>query len=107
MIDYTNPNSGELRNLLNEYSEPIFTTIFTCEAGIKIIATGFILDKKCYLREAWNWLDFIVVITTLLTFIELDNVSGLRTFRLFRPLRSLSALPSMRVLVNTLLASVV
>jgi hypothetical protein len=34
------------------------------------------------------------------------NVSGLRTFRLFRPLRSLSTLPNIKILIGTLLASV-
>lgn len=36
----------------------------------------------------------------------MGNVSAVRTFRLFRPLRSLSAIPSMKLLVNTLLYSV-
>ena len=36
----------------------------------------------------------------------MGNVSAIRTFRLFRPLRSLSAVPSMKMLVNTLLLSV-
>ena len=34
-------------------------------------------------------------------------MSSLRTFRLFRPLRSLTTMPSMRILVGTLLQSVV
>lgn len=34
-------------------------------------------------------------------------MSGLRTFRLFRPLRSLTTMPSMRILIGTLLQSVV
>ena len=48
-------------------SEPIYTALFTSEAVIKIIAMGFIKGEKAYLRDAWNWLDFIVVITGLLT----------------------------------------
>jgi hypothetical protein len=85
----------------------MFTVFFTIEALAKILAMGFILEKGCYLRDAWNWLDFIVVITALMQALPgMNNVSGLRTFRLFRPLRSLSALPSMRILVNTLLSSV-
>jgi|TARA_B110000285_G_scaffold233166_1_gene306141 hypothetical protein len=37
----------------------------------------------------------------------MKNMSGLRTFRLFRPLRSLTTMPSMRILIGTLLQSVV
>lgn len=69
---------------------------------------GFIFEQGCYLWDAWNWLDFIVVITGLLSALpSFSNVSVLRTFRLFRPLRSLSTIRSMRLLVNTLLSSIV
>ena len=65
------------------------------------------MDKKTYLRDAWNWLDFIVVITSLLSLHPmLGNISALRTFRLFRPLRSITSLPSMKLLVSTLLSSI-
>jgi hypothetical protein len=85
---------------------PYFTIIFTLECVTKIIGMGFIIGKGSYLRNAWNWLDFIVVITSLLEFLpEMSNISGLRTFRLFRPLRNLTTVPSMRTLVGTLLSS--
>lgn len=105
--DYTRPNADIWQNNLVEKSEIVFTSIFTFEALTKIIAMGFICGHKAYLKDAWNWLDFIVVVTSLLTAMPgMANISGLRTFRLFRPLRSLTSLPSMRILVGTLLASV-
>ena len=59
------------------------------------------------MADPWNWIDFLVVISGLLSsFPQMANVSGLRTFRLFRPLRSLSTLPNIRILIGTLLASV-
>lgn len=68
---------------------------------------GFLLDKRAYLSEAWNWLDFIVVMSSLLTKLPgMQNVSGLRTFRLFRPLRSLTTLQQMKILIGTLLGSI-
>lgn len=67
---------------------------------------GLIMDENCYLRDGWNWLDFTVVVTALLQSLpSVSDVSALRTFRLFRPLRSLSVFPSMRILVNTLFES--
>lgn len=45
------------------YSGFFFTGIFTLEFILKTIAMGFILHRNAYLRDAWNWLDFIVVIT--------------------------------------------
>ena len=49
----------------------------------------------------------MVVASFLQQFPSMKNMSGLRTFRLFRPLRSLTTMPSMRILIGTLLQSVV
>jgi len=48
-----------------EKTEIFFTVSFTIEAIIKIMALGLIFGKTSYLRDAWNWLDFIVVVTSL------------------------------------------
>ena len=37
--------------------------IFTVEAALKILALGFVLHRGSYLRNAWNIMDFIVVVT--------------------------------------------
>ena len=64
------------------------------------------MGQNAYLSEAWNWLDFIVVVTSLLENLPgMDGVRGLRTFRLFRPLRSLATMPSMKLLIGTLMSS--
>lgn len=39
-----------------------FTGIYTVEGTVKMLARGFILANFTYLRDAWNWLDFIVVV---------------------------------------------
>jgi hypothetical protein len=44
-----------------ETNEYVFTIIYTIEALIKCIARGFILKKFTFLRDPWNWLDFIVI----------------------------------------------
>lgn len=94
-------------NRLMEQIEYFFTICFTLEMVIKMIAHGLILDKNCYLRDYWNWLDCIVVIGSILAYLpNFSNVTVLRTFRLFKPLRSLRTLPSMQELVVTLLDSV-
>lgn len=91
---------------LVEESELFFTVCFTFESFVKILAHGLIFTESCYLRDGWNWLDFTVVVTALIQNLPgVTNVSSLRTFRLFRPLRSLSAVPSMKLLVSTLFLS--
>jgi hypothetical protein len=107
IMDYTDTENRTVQKQIVEKSELFFIIAFTIEFIIQVIATGFIIGKNTYLRDAWNWLDFIVVITSLLSLHPvLGNVSALRTFRLFRPLRSISSLPSMKLLVGTLLSSI-
>jgi len=106
IFDYENPNKSSFRNDLVKYAEPFFIFAFTIEAILKIIAFGFVIDKNTYLRDPWNWLDFIVVVTSLLTLVpNMANVSVIRTFRLFRPLRSFTALPAMKSIIATMLKS--
>lgn len=40
----------------------VFAAIYTLEMFLKIIGRGFALHKYAYLRNAWNWLDFLVVV---------------------------------------------
>ncbi|XP_037548003.1 voltage-dependent P/Q-type calcium channel subunit alpha-1A [Nematolebias whitei] len=44
-------------------TEPYFIGIFCFEAAIKIIALGFAFHKGSYLRNGWNVMDFVVVLT--------------------------------------------
>jgi len=46
---------------LCDFRREIFTSIYTAEGTIKVLARGFILHDFTYLRDAWNWLDFTVV----------------------------------------------
>ena len=91
-------------------SELIFTVLFTVECMIKIIARGFILHKHAYLRDVWNWLDFVVVISSVISVLvqyvgeaeQLGAIQFLRTVRVFRPLRTMKRIKGMRPLINTL-----
>ncbi|CAG7720377.1 unnamed protein product, partial [Allacma fusca] len=46
-----------------ETTEPYFLAIFCVEASLKILALGFVLHRGSYLRNIWNLMDFIVVVT--------------------------------------------
>ena len=57
---------------------------------------GFALTKFTYLRDAWNWLDFIVISLAYLTMgIDLGNLAALRTFRVLRALKTVAIIPGM------------
>ena len=61
---------------------------------IKVVAKGFILNNYTYLRNPWNWLDFLVISSGYLTsFIDMGNLAGLRTFRVLRALKTVSIMP--------------
>ena len=73
----------------------IFTTIYTFESCLKVAARGFILEPFTYLRDPWNWLDFVVIALAYLTMgvKELGNLSALRTFRVLRALKTVAIIP--------------
>ncbi|NXS19083.1 SCN2A protein, partial [Mystacornis crossleyi] len=71
-----------------------FTGIYTFESLIKILARGFCLEDFTFLRDPWNWLDFTVITFAYVTeFVNLGNVSALRTFRVLRALKTISVIP--------------
>lgn len=42
----------------------LFTGLYTAEMLLKIMGMGFIMSKGSYLRDTWNILDFVIVITS-------------------------------------------
>ncbi|XP_055985321.1 sodium channel protein type 10 subunit alpha [Sorex fumeus] len=90
-----------------EKVEYVFTGIYTFEALIKILARGFCLNKFTYLRDPWNWLDFSVITLAYVgEAMDLRGVSGLRTFRVLRALKTVSVIPGLKVIVGALIHSV-
>jgi len=93
-------------NSLLELTEWIYTFLFTAEMLVHIFALGFFMDEGTYLRDAWNWLDFVVVVISWVSILGIGgNLSALRTFRVLRPLRTLNAIPELKIIVTSLLKS--
>ncbi|KAL3094180.1 hypothetical protein niasHT_028269 [Heterodera trifolii] len=77
-----------------EKTEPIFMVIFCIECILKVIAFGFILHKGSYLRSGWNIMEFIVVVTGVISMLPFspsgqEGRVDLRTLRAVRVLRPL------------------
>ncbi|XP_073904768.1 voltage-dependent L-type calcium channel subunit alpha-1S isoform X2 [Castor canadensis] len=107
-------------NLGLEKLEYFFLIIFSLEAAMKIIAYGFLFHQDAYLRSGWNVLDFTIVFLGVFTAIlEQVNViqsnttplsskgagldvKALRAFRVLRPLRLVSGVPSLQVVLNSI-----
>ena len=68
------------------------------EFAVKILSRGLIFDKFTYLRDGWNWLDFAVIVMSYVELFvgDLGSFSALRTFRVFRTLKSVAVIPGGR-----------
>nr|XP_015197992.1 PREDICTED: voltage-dependent L-type calcium channel subunit alpha-1S isoform X1 [Lepisosteus oculatus] len=118
--DDTNSANSSLEKV-----EYIFLIVFTIEAFLKIVAYGFLFHPDAYLRNGWNILDFVIVFVGLFTVaLETINriegietpvggkgagfdVKALRAFRVLRPLRLVSGVPSLQVVLNSIIKAMV
>ncbi|XP_048579316.1 muscle calcium channel subunit alpha-1 isoform X2 [Nematostella vectensis] len=96
-----------------EVAEFVFLGIFTMESVLKIIAYGFVMHPGAYLRNGWNILDFVIVVVGLATIIvklytpDSFDVKALRAFRVLRPLRLVSGVPSLQVVLNSIIKALI
>merc|ERR1740128_633795 len=91
------------------YMDKIFTVIFTMEMSVKWLALGF----AKYFTNAWCWLDFVIVMVSLINFTAtllgaggIQAFKTMRTLRALRPLRAMSRMQGMRVVVNALVQAI-
>ena len=94
-------SDGSIRNEVILSSEIYFTAIFTCEFLLKWAALN-IYGPNSYFYDSWNWLDFIVVVNSLIASApkNIPNIKVLRTFRVLRPLKSLRFFPAVAEIVE-------
>ncbi|XP_067640097.1 voltage-dependent calcium channel type A subunit alpha-1 isoform X18 [Eurosta solidaginis] len=90
-----------------EKTETYFLCIFCVEASLKILALGLVLHKHSYLRNIWNIMDFVVVVTGFMAllpqkWIEVD-LKTLRAIRVLRPLKLVSGIPSLQVVLKSII----
>lgn len=99
------PDNPTPRAVLIGQIDLVFLLVFTAEMGLKCIAFGFVVGPNTYLRSAWNVLDGVIVCTAWLPyFLPLNaSSSGMRAFRLLRPLRTISRFPGLKRLVTAIL----
>ncbi|XP_028283639.1 voltage-dependent R-type calcium channel subunit alpha-1E-like [Parambassis ranga] len=95
-----------------EKTEPYFIGIFCFEAGIKLLALGFVFHKGSYLRNGWNVMDFIVVLSGILATagahmnIPVD-LRTLRAVRVLRPLKLVSGIPSLQIVLKSIIKAMI
>ncbi|KAJ4921317.1 hypothetical protein JOQ06_022681 [Pogonophryne albipinna] len=125
----TKPYPDDDSNVTNhqlEQVEYVFLVIFTIETFTKILAYGLVMHPSAYIRSGWNLLDFVIVIVGLFSVAaegmtdhkpgEAHHAAGkpggldvkaLRAFRVLRPLRLVSGVPSLQIVLNSIMKAMV
>ena len=85
-----NPEGQKVEIL--HYIDYFMTGAFCIEATLKIIGWGFIATPTAYIKDPWNILDFVIVLSALAGFVvpkgvNISAVKSLRILRVLRPLR--------------------
>ena len=117
--------TAEVPNPIFATFELIFQYLYTVEMVIKILGLGFIFGKDAYMKDEWNILDFFIVMMGYVSMIlESGNtdalqedkpgektegggfdVAGLRVFRVARPLKSISSVKGLKILIVAVLSA--
>jgi hypothetical protein len=104
-----NDPKGKITNIL-WYFDIVFTVIFIFEAVIKIITYGFLFNgEESYLRNYWNFIDFCIVITSILSASSTIDLSILKVFRMariLRPLRLISKNKGLQLSIEALIMAI-
>lgn len=104
---YLSPNLVDKLELVDH----IFSSIFILEFLLKIISRGFIMCPSSYLRDSWNYIDFVVVISSIVDFSissnNLTHIKVVRILRTLRPFRYINYNYSMKIVLISLLQSIV
>ena len=95
----TSPNITSKYGLILSLVDKIALTIFTLELMGKLLVYRF-----NFFKDGWNVFDFIIVVVSLIP--ASGPFSVLRAFRIFRTLRLLSIVPSMRRIIQAIFISI-
>ena len=108
--DPSDPN--DLWNNVDYY----FLLFYILEAGLKINTFSFYSDEGAYIRDYWNWLDLLVIMFGILSFIldnivgnqknKLSGLAGLKAFRILKFLKTMKRFKNLKKLTLALLASI-
>jgi hypothetical protein len=83
--------------------------LFTIEAGLKILAMGFILQQNSYMRSVWNFIDFIIVIASVIRLTGVGDKSSmagvLQNCDALVPLKVISHFKKVKLVANPIISA--
>ena len=105
MSDNNDPKIIKIRSVI----ENTFSALYIAEFCLKVSGLGFIMKQGSYLRDYWNWIDFMIIIQIFTGWILTSlgrstsvRLNALRVFRILIPLKSLRTIEGLRILVVSL-----
>lgn len=106
-MDSNSPDFARTKiGMVLRIAEWFFLVAFTVEMVAKVLALGLYGASGSYLRDQWNIIDTVVVFMGWASLSpSIGNVSAMRTVRVLRPLRTITGVEGMRMLVATLIRS--
>ena len=63
IVDDSQTNSHP--NIIWSKLETFFFIAYSCEMILKILGMSFIFAEEAYIKDAWNVLDFLIVMTSV------------------------------------------
>ncbi len=97
----------EIKGILIDYIEPLFTALFIVEMFTKVAEKGF----KSYISDSWNKLDFFLIIISIPSLaavfyseniLDLNIFLTLRVFRVFKFFRLIKFFPNIDPLISSI-----
>ena len=92
-----------------ERTENLFLLFYLTEIILKVIGLGLISGKKAFLKDLWNIFDLVIIIISILNYLQVDgglNLIALRSLKVLRPLKTISIVKKFRNLIETILSAI-
>ena len=113
--DYLHKDMESVRNNILDQMDYVFSLVFLIESILKTLTSGFVLGEKTYLRDPWNVMDFLIVVSAIADFflVVILGLSGealgalkvIRVLRVLKPLKAVKTMRSLRLQVAALIKS--
>jgi hypothetical protein len=83
--------------------DQIASVLFATEVVLRVIAQGAIQGSNAFLADGWGWLDLFIAVTGMVQdFVAegtLPNMSVVRVAKVLKPLRVITHIPQLRLIV--------
>ena len=92
---------------LTSLSHDFFLFYFIVEMALKIFACGAFIHRHAYFRDGWNILDFVVIITLIVTYTDVKalDISLLRLVRILKPFKQTAPFGAFQIIINALFSA--